>query len=81
MSKKKPKVGLDADQAAHDRRMAAMSDEDMNKLARNLGDLMRAKEQGSEAPATPEPKRRSGGAVVGSFTEADYEMARALGWM
>ena len=55
-----PRDGLEAGQAAHDRQMAAMSDADRKQLAKNLGDLMRAKKQGVEGPPPPGLKRRSG---------------------
>lgn len=81
MKKRTPAQPVDKDQAAHDRMMAKMTPDEMTALAKGLGDLMRSKEKGEEASSAAPPLKRRGGAEVGSFTAADYELAEALGLM
>lgn len=81
MKKRTPAQPVDKDQAAHDRMMAKMTPDEMTALAKGLGDLMRSKEKNDPTSSTRGSSKSSGEAVVGSFTDEDYEMAKALGFM
>jgi hypothetical protein len=70
----------DADQEAHDRWLEAQTPEQIERLASGLGNLARSKLGNHETSSTPAPSRDSGAAEVGSFTDEQLEMARALGF-
>lgn len=72
---------LNADQAEHDRKMAAKSPEEINLLAKNLANLARSKGLSGESSSSPASSASSDRTQPEPFTETDLEMAKALGYL
>lgn len=72
---------LDADQTEHDRWMAAKSPEEINLLAKNLANLARSKGLSGEGSSSPSSSASSDRTQPEPFTEAELEMAKALGYL
>jgi hypothetical protein len=68
------------DQDEHDKWLLAQSSQELDLLAANLANLARSKVGNADTSSTPAPSRGSGSAEVGSFSDEDIEMAKALGF-